>query len=51
MSTDPLPSGDRARFYLGTHQPHWLERVSIPLFVSHRQLVRRPRRQLAAPCR
>ncbi|WP_157249714.1 DUF7221 family queuine tRNA-ribosyltransferase-like protein [Nonomuraea typhae] len=45
-------STPRARFYLGTHQPHWLERVDIPLFVSHRQLARRPRRrQLAARCR
>lgn len=26
------------RFYLGTHMPHWLERTSVPLFVSHRRL-------------
>lgn len=31
-------------FYLGTHMPHWLERVDIPLFVSHRRL--RDRRTL-----
>jgi hypothetical protein len=28
-------------FYLGAHQPHWLERAGFPLFVSHRQLARR----------
>ncbi|RBQ17786.1 hypothetical protein DP939_23280 [Spongiactinospora rosea] len=39
-------------FYLGTHMPHWLERVAFPLFVSHRQLSRRPRRRpLIARCR
>lgn len=26
------------QFYLGTHQPAWLARASIPLFVSHRRL-------------
>jgi hypothetical protein len=26
------------RFYLGTHQPGWLARLDIPLFVSHRRL-------------
>ena len=25
-------------FWLGTHQPHWLERTDVPLFVSHRRL-------------
>lgn len=25
-------------FYLGTHQPHWLGRLDVPLFVSHRRL-------------
>ena len=25
-------------FYLGTHQPAWLGRVSVPLFISHRRL-------------
>jgi hypothetical protein len=34
------------RFYLGTHQPHWLERTRIPLFVSHRRL----RRMCNLPC-
>lgn len=29
------------RFYLGTHHPHWLGRVNVPLFVSRRQLVKR----------
>ena len=27
-------------FYLGTHEPSWLSRVDIPLFVSHRRLQR-----------
>jgi hypothetical protein len=31
-------------FYLGTHHPHWLERATFPLFVSHRPLA--PRRRL-----
>ena len=26
------------RFYLGTHKPGWLERTSMPLFISHRRL-------------
>ena len=26
------------RFYLGTHQPAWLARLDVPLFVSHRRL-------------
>lgn len=26
------------KFYLGTHQPHWLGRLDVPLFVSHRTL-------------
>ena len=25
-------------FYLGTHRPHWLGLVDVPLFVSHRRL-------------
>lgn len=29
------------RFYLGTHMPHWLARLEIPLFVSHRRLMKR----------
>jgi hypothetical protein len=28
-------------FYLGTHQPHWLETAGVPLFVSHRRLAGR----------
>lgn len=32
------------RFYLGTDEPHWLGRVDVPLFVSHRRL--RDRRSL-----
>jgi hypothetical protein len=27
-------------FYLGTHMPHWLARVTVPLFVSHTRLTR-----------
>jgi len=38
-------------FYLGTHQPHWLWRATFPLFVSHRQLARRPRKLRPASCR
>lgn len=37
-------------FYLGTHEPAWLGRVSFPLFVSHRRLVRY-RRLPIARCR
>ena len=34
-------------FFLGTHQPHWLARTEVPLFISHRALARRsPRRPL-----
>ncbi len=29
------------QFYLGTHMPHWLGLVDIPLFVSHRRLMNR----------
>jgi hypothetical protein len=31
------------RFYLGSHQPSWLERVSFPLFISRRRLAPRKR--------
>ena len=31
-------------FYLGTHQPNWLETAEVPLFVSHRRLA--PRKTL-----
>jgi hypothetical protein len=47
MSTPPA----RPAFYLGTHQPHWLWRADFPLFVSHRQLARRPRNLRPASCR
>lgn len=36
MATDAL-------FFLGAHMPHWLERAGVPLFVSHRRLMRRRR--------
>lgn len=29
------------KFYLGTHQPHWLAAADVPLFVSHRRLTGR----------
>ncbi|OHV42207.1 hypothetical protein BBK14_11335 [Parafrankia soli] len=28
-------------FWLGSHEPSWLERTTVPLFVSHRRLLRR----------
>lgn len=31
------------KFYLGTHMPHWLNDATVPLFVSHRRLMARPR--------
>src|SRR5262245_6458969 len=31
------------QFYLGTHQPPWLERTAKPLFVSHLRLALRRR--------
>ena len=31
-------------FYLGTHETSWLERLDVPLFISHRRLA--PRRRL-----
>lgn len=34
-------------FYLGTHQPHWLERSTAPLFVSHRRLAGRKKLPVA----
>lgn len=36
------------RFYLGVHEPAWLERTTVPLFVSHRRLARRKRLPRAA---
>lgn len=29
------------KFYLGTHEAHWLSRVDVPLFISHVRLRRR----------
>jgi hypothetical protein len=34
------------RFYLGSHRSHWLGKVAVPLFVSHRTLA--PRKSLPA---
>jgi hypothetical protein len=31
----------RVKFYLGTHMPHWLATLDVPLFVSHRRLAGR----------
>lgn len=31
------------RFYLGTHEPAWLARTWVPLFISHRRLRRQKR--------
>jgi hypothetical protein len=39
----------RLRFWLGTHQPHWLALTDVPLFVSHRTLAQR--RRLPRACR
>lgn len=36
-----LDAGKLECFYLGTHQPGWLGRVHVPLFVSHRRLADR----------
>ncbi len=35
-----LPERGPSLFYLGTHHPHWLGFVDVPLFVSRRQLRR-----------
>lgn len=35
------------RFYLGTHEPSWLSRLDVPLFVSHRRLAGRKRLPVA----
>lgn len=32
-------------FYLGVHEPAWLQHLDVPLFVSHRRLSRRPRKR------
>jgi hypothetical protein len=39
---------EMTRFYLGTHEPAWLERTDAPLFVSHRRLAQRRRLPRAA---
>jgi hypothetical protein len=31
---------ERPAFFLGTHQPAWLARVDVPLFISHRRLAK-----------
>jgi hypothetical protein len=36
------------RFYLGSHEPAWLARTTVPLFVSHRRLSSRKRLPRAA---
>lgn len=30
----------RVEFYLGTHMPSWIGRTNVPLFISHRRLIR-----------
>ena len=35
------------KFYLGTHEPDWLTRVDVPLFVSRRRLARRKTQTVA----
>jgi hypothetical protein len=35
------------RFFLGTHETSWLERLDVPLFVSHRRLLKRRRLPVA----
>lgn len=37
------------KFYLGTHEPSWLTKVDVPLFVSRRRLTRRDRKTLPVP--
>lgn len=39
----PPPAGTATTFYLGCPEPHWLELVDVPLFVSHNRLSRRVR--------
>jgi hypothetical protein len=34
-------------FYLGTHETSWLERLDVPLFISHRRLAQRRRLPVA----
>ena len=37
-------------FFLGTHEPSWLRRVDVPLFISHRRLKRLRKRLPRAHC-
>lgn len=39
---------DKCQFFLGTHQPQWLSRSPVPLFVSRRRLVERKKLPRAA---
>lgn len=43
-----IPASRRVVFYLGTHQPGWLARARVPLFVSDRRLRRYRRLPVAA---
>lgn len=38
-------------FYLGTHEPSWLRRATVPLFLSHLRLSRQKRPYQPAVCR
>jgi len=31
---------NRGLFYLGAHEPQWLHRTDVPLFISHKRLIR-----------
>ena len=38
-STRPIEEPrEAATFYLGSHQPGWLTKARVPLFISHRRL-------------
>lgn len=43
MNRELAPGRQRMRFYLGSHQPGWLERTPLPLFISEMRLRRRKR--------
>ncbi|WP_229069004.1 hypothetical protein [Actinoplanes sp. DH11] len=43
-----VPCAEPTLFYLGTHQPHWLAALGVPLFVSDRRLRRYRRLPVAA---
>ncbi len=47
-SRSALASAAGVRFFLGTHQPGWLARARVPLFVSDRRLRRYRRLPVAA---